>query len=73
MMNLEQIHVINKAALSGKNYFASLMSQGRLCCLLMDKDIERLQLESLTLLAEQTEKWSRGESSSIRVEKAQEL
>lgn len=51
MINLERIHVINKAALSGKNYFASLMSQGRLCCLLMDKDIERLQLESLTLLA----------------------
>lgn len=73
MMNLERIHVINKAALSGKNYFASMMLQGRLCCLLTDKDIERLQLESLALLAEQTEKWSRGESSSIRVEKAQEL
>lgn len=73
MTDLDRIHVINKAALSGKDYFSSLIAQGQLCALLSDSDIKRIQAESLTLLAEQTEKWSRGKSSSIRVEKAQEL
>lgn len=73
MTNLDRIHVINEKALSGKNYLISLMTQGKLCALLSDSDIERIQMESLELLAGQTEKWSRGESSSIRVEKAQEL
>lgn len=73
MTELERIHIINKAALSGTNYFTSLLTQGRQCALLSDSDVERIQSESLTLLAKQTEKWSRGKSSSIRVEKAQEL
>lgn len=73
MTNLDRIHVINEKTLSGKNYLISLMTQGKLCALLSDSDVERIQMESLELLAEQTEKWSHGESSSIRVEKAQEL
>ncbi|MDO5346813.1 MAG: DUF6179 domain-containing protein [Lachnospiraceae bacterium] len=73
MTELDRIHVINKAALSGANYFVSLLNQGRQCSLLSDSDTEQIQAECLRLLAEQTEKWNRGRSSSVRVEKAQEL
>lgn len=73
MTDLDRIHVIDKSTLSGKNYFASLLTQGRVCGLLSDSDAERIQIEGLSLLAKQTEKYNHGDSSSIRVEKAQDL
>lgn len=73
MTSLDRIHVLDEHALSGKEYFLSLLLQGRQCALLTDEDVERIQMESLSLLKEQTAKWSRGKSSSVRVEKAQEL
>lgn len=73
MADIDRLHVIDKSALSGRNYFVSLIEQGRFCALLSDSDMERIQLESLSLLAEQTEHYNKGSSSSIRVEKAQDL
>lgn len=73
MTDLDRSHVINQAALSGTNYFASLMAQGQRLALLSDRDMARIQTESLALLAERTETWNRGKSSSIRVETAQAL
>lgn len=73
MTKPDRIHMIDEETLSGKSYFIFLVTQGKLCGLLSDSDVERIQMESLTLLAEQAEKWSRGESSSVRTERAQEL
>ena len=60
-------------ALSGEFYFASLLNQGYEKGLLSDKDVERIQNESVSLLADKTERYNAGESSSIRVEKAQDI
>jgi len=73
MTNIERIHSVNSSALSGKNYFVSLIKQGRLCRLLSDTEIEHIQFESIALLGKQTELFNNGVSSSIRIEKAQEL
>lgn len=73
MTNIERAHVISKSELSGKNYFASLIEQGRFYTLLLDTEIEGIQIECMTLLAKQTELFNKGTSSSIRIEKAQEL
>lgn len=40
---------------------------------LQDSDLENIQLQSLELLANQIERYSNGESSSIKIEKAQDL
>ncbi|MCR1897476.1 DUF6179 domain-containing protein [Irregularibacter muris] len=73
MTNIDRIHLIDRSKLSGKNYFASLIEQGRFYALLSDTEIERIQIESLTLLAKQTELFNHGASSSIPIEKAQDL
>ncbi len=73
MADINRIHLVNRSALSGKNYFVSLIKQGQLCKLLSDIEIERIQIESLTLLGKQTELFNNGASSSIPIEKAQEL
>gem|GEM_PF-5491622 len=46
MTNIDRIHLINKSVLSGKNYFVSLIEQGRSYVLLSDTEIERIQIES---------------------------
>jgi hypothetical protein len=73
MTNIDRKHFINKSALSDKDYFVSLIEQGRFCALLSDTDIEHVQLESLTQLAKQTELFNNGNSSSILIEKAQDI
>ena len=73
MTKLEPINIINKSKLSKKNYFTSLIVQGQLCSLLSDSDIENIQFQCLSLLVNQTEKYNHGTSSSIRVEKAEDL
>jgi hypothetical protein len=75
MMNngLDKIKIIDRAQLSEEFYFQSLLEQAHSKELLSDNDIERLQYECLTLLAEKTERYNSGDSSSIRVEKAQSI
>ena len=71
--NLEKINVIEKEKLSGEFYFQSLIDQGYSKGLFTDSDIERLQYESIAFLAHKVERFNAGDSSSIRVEKAQEI
>ncbi len=73
MTNIDRIHLISKSVLSGKDYLVSLIEQGRLHTLLSDTEIERVQIGILTLLAKETELFNNGASSSIRIEKAQDL
>jgi len=71
--NLERISVIEKEKLVGEFYFQSLLEQGFEKGLLTDSDIERLQYDSLNLLTQIVERYNSGDSSSIRVEKAQDI
>ena len=71
--NLEKISIIEKEKLSGEFYFQSLLEQGYSKGLFTDSDIERLQYECLAFLALKVKCFNAGDSSSLRVEKAQEI
>jgi len=71
--NLENASIIEKEKLSGEFYFQSLLEQGYSKGLFTDSDIERLQYECLAFLAHKVERFNAGDSSSIRVEKAQDI
>lgn len=71
--SLNKISVIDSSELSGELYFQSLLEQAHCKGLLGDSDIERLQYECLTLLANKTECYNSGDSSSIQIEKAQSI
>jgi len=70
---LEKISGIERGKLSDEFYFQSLLERGYSKGLFTDSDIERLQYECLDLLAHKVEHFNAGESSSIRVEKAQSI
>ena len=67
------LHPIKAELLSPKYYFQSLIAQARYCGLLSDRDLSAMQADLLLILAEQADKWSRGESSSIPIEKSQDM
>lgn len=73
MNNLDILHPIDTALLNYNYYFQSLTEQALFCGLLSDTNIAAFQSELLMLLAEQTDKWSNGKSSSIPLEKAQDI
>lgn len=59
--------------LSGKHYFADLLAEGLRQGMLRPETVQRLQAESLEILAERVQMLYGGKSSSVRIEKAQEL
>ena len=63
--------MIDGDKLSGEFYFQSLLQEAYVKGVLSSKESERIQLECLKLLADNTERFTRGQSSSIRVEIAQ--
>jgi hypothetical protein len=71
--NLEKIKVIEADKLDSEYYFQSLLDQAYNKGILDDADIERLQYECLDLLSYKTKRYNAGDSSSIRVEKAQDI
>ncbi|MGN0660945.1 MAG: DUF6179 domain-containing protein [Oscillospiraceae bacterium] len=73
MNSIDILHPIDENCIDEKNYFESLTEQASICGLLTEEDTVRIQAELLAILAEQTEKWNKGESSSIRIEKAQDI
>lgn len=73
METLDILHPIKTELLSPKYYFQSLIEQARYCGLLSERELSTMQADLLLILAEQTDKWSRGESSSIPTEKAQDI
>ena len=70
---LDKIRIIDRAQLNEEYYFQSLLEQAHNKGILSDNDIERMQYECLALLAYKTERYNSGDSSSIRVEKAQDI
>ncbi len=73
MTDLTRQPLIDPLALDGRDYFVTLLAEGRRCGLLSDRDLSRLQGESLTLLAERMDAWTRGQSTSLPAEQAQHL
>ena len=70
---IDKIRVIDRMQLSEENYFQSLLEQAHRKGLVGDGDIERIQYDCLKLLARKVERYNSGDSSSIRVEKAQDI
>lgn len=73
MESLDILHSIKAEELSSKYYFQSLTQQASRCGLLSDSVLSTLQTDLFFILSEQTDKWSRGESSSVPTEKAQDI
>ena len=71
--SLEKIRVLDKALLSGENYFQSLLEQAQSKGLIGGSDIERVQFDCVNLLAGKVEHFNSGDSSSIRIETAQNI
>ncbi|WP_373484425.1 DUF6179 domain-containing protein [Acetobacterium sp.] len=71
MNSIKKQTKIDVDKLSGEFYFQSLLQEAYVKGALSAKESERVQLECLKLLADCTERFTRGKSSSVRVEIAQ--
>lgn len=71
MNNIEKISKIDITKVSKEFYFQSLLQEAFLQGELSSNESERIQLECLKLLADCTERFTKGKSSSVRVEIAQ--
>nr|WP_320024451.1 DUF6179 domain-containing protein [uncultured Acetobacterium sp.] len=71
MNNIEKRSKIDATKLSQEFYFQSLLQEAFLQGELSSTESERIQLECLQLLADCTERFTKGKSSSVRVEIAQ--
>jgi len=73
MANIEKRHIIDSSRLSGEFYFNSILQEAYVCGLLNEFDLENIQLQCISLLAYKSERYNMGESSSIRVETAENI
>lgn len=69
----DTLHPIDAKQLHPRYYTGALIQQAVSCHLLSDTDVSRIQSDLMGILAEQCEKWSQGESSSVPTEKAQDM
>ena len=72
-MNPDIIHPIDENQLNQRYYFQSLTEQAVFAGLLTDSDMARIKASLFEILSEQTNLLTKGKSSSIPAEKAQEL
>ena len=73
MKELDMFHPIKVDRLNPKYYFQSLIEQAYNCHLLSEKELSVIQSDLFMILSKQTDKWGQGESSSIPIEKAQDI
>jgi len=73
MNNLEKQHSIKKEKLNQTYYFQSILQEAHGFKLLTDSELENIQMQTLKLLSKQTECYTSGDSSSIKVETAQSI
>lgn len=73
MTNIEKYYIIDPNNLSSESYFASLLQEAYICGLLSALDIEKIQMQCFAFLAYQSERYNGGESSSIKVEVAENI
>lgn len=73
MNNVEKQCIIKRESLNEEYYFQSILQEAYKNNLISSNELEALQLQSIKLLSEQTEKYTGGESSSVKVETAEQL
>lgn len=73
MNNLKKQCAINREELSNEHYFQSILKQASELKLLTNKEQESIKLQSIEILVKQTERYTGGESSSVREDTAQSL
>jgi hypothetical protein len=73
MTNIEKRYILNGSHLKGEFYFTSILQEAYACGGLNDFDIENIQLQCIQFLAYKSERYNDGESSSIRVETAENI
>ena len=73
MKSIERKCLLNKSNLSEEFYFTSLLEEAFSIGLLCKAKIEKIQMECLELLAYKSERYTWGESSSVRIELAESI
>jgi len=73
MNGLEKQHVLKVENLNETYFFQSVLQELSHLKLLSDSEIEHIQIQSIQLLAKETDHYTNGESSSVKVETAQSL
>lgn len=73
MNNLERKHIIKRENLNGEHYFQSIIEEAQNMKLLSDSELEDIRMQIIKLLKRLTERYTSGESSSVRVETAQSI
>ena len=73
MNNIEKIYLLKREDLNQEYYFQSFLQQAYVLKLLTDSEFENIQLQSIQLLSKETERYTNGESSSVKVETAQNI
>lgn len=73
MENIEKISKIKRETLNSEHYFQSLLEKAYISQLLSEVELEKIQFDCLALLAKKSERFNGGDSSSIRIEKAQDI
>lgn len=73
MNSIKKASRIDRRKLSDSSYFESLVQEAFNTKVLENADLEKLQIRIIELLALQTKKFTCGESSSIRTERAQTI
>lgn len=71
MKDIEKQQFIKREDLNQKYYFQSILQEAHGHMLLTDSELENIQMQSIQLLIKQTERYTSGESSSIKVETAE--
>jgi len=73
MNNLEKKPLIDESKLNHNYYFQSLFMEACNAKVLTQTEIERIQIEVVELMTKEVERYTNDESSSVKIEKAQEL
>jgi len=73
MNNLEKPQLIKRNDLNQAHYFQSILEKSYSLSLISDSELENIQLQSIELLAKQVERFTGGESSSVKIENAQNI
>lgn len=73
MSNLSSYTPIDKAKLNREHYFEHLLEEVSSKSLLSEEALENVQMQLLTLLSQQIEKYNAGKSTSIQVKQAEKL
>lgn len=73
MNNLKKQHLIRRQNLDESAYFQSILQEAYRLNLLSAAEYENIQVQSLQLLVKQVQRYTGGESSSVKVETAQNI